>query len=79
MADYSPVLRDVGFAVTTYEETPDWKRWLEGAYSAVVAAKDRLALQMGEQAVEAMLFEMTLTLEVQPYRRRVFAAATKPT
>ena len=36
--DYSVVLRDVGFRVETYEETPNWNDRLVAAYSAVVDA-----------------------------------------
>jgi SAM-dependent methyltransferase len=75
VADYSSLLEEVGFAVDTYEETPNWKDRLEGAYAAVVAAEDALRPEMGEPAVDALLLELILTLEVRPYRRRVFAVA----
>jgi hypothetical protein len=32
---------------------------------------------MGEGACAALLGEVTLTLQLQPYRRRVFVSATK--
>ncbi len=72
------MLQAVGFRVDTYEETPGWKDQLDAAYGAVVAAQDVLAPEMGEEAMNALLLEMTLTLEVEPYRRRVFAVAQQP-
>ena len=79
IADYAPLLRDAGFEVETYEETPDWKHHLEAAYSAIIAEREALTREMGEQASGALLLEMTLTLEVTPYRRRVFVVARTPT
>jgi hypothetical protein len=32
---------------------------------------------MGEDAMNALLLEMTLTLQVEPYRRRVFTVARR--
>jgi SAM-dependent methyltransferase len=76
--DYSDVLLEAGFRVDAYEETPGWKDHLDGAYGAVVAADDVLRPEMGEEAMNALLLEMTLTLQVEPYRRRVFAVAALP-
>jgi hypothetical protein len=75
--DYSAVLQAVGFRVETYEETPGWKDQLDAAYGAVVATQDVLSSEMGEDAMNALLLEMTLTLQVEPYRRRVFTVARR--
>jgi ubiquinone/menaquinone biosynthesis C-methylase UbiE len=77
-ADYSDVLREAGLRVETYQETPGWKQHLEGAYTAVVEADGVLRAEMGDEAMNALLLEMTLTLQVQPYRRRVFTVASLP-
>jgi hypothetical protein len=47
------------------------------AYQAVIDAKDILAGEMGDAACNALLGEMTLTLQLQPYRSRVLFAATR--
>jgi ubiquinone/menaquinone biosynthesis C-methylase UbiE len=74
--DYSVVLRDAGFRVDTYDETPNWNDRLVAAYSAVVAAEETLRPELGNDAMDALLLEMTLTLDLEPYRRRVLAVAT---
>jgi hypothetical protein len=78
MEDYSVLLEAVGFRVDIYEETPGWNDQLEAAYGAVVAAQDVLTHEMGEDAMNALLLEITLTLQVKPYRRRVFTVARRP-
>ena len=75
VADYSTLLRDVGFTVDTYEETPGWRQRLVAAYSAVIAAEPTLRPELGDTAMDALLGEMSLTLQIDPYRRRVFAVA----
>jgi ubiquinone/menaquinone biosynthesis C-methylase UbiE len=75
VADYAVLLREVGFVVDTYEETPGWHERLVAAYSAVIAAEPMLRAEMGDAAIDALLLEMLFTLEVDPYTRRVFAVA----
>lgn len=75
--DYRPLLETAGFTVGVYEEVPGWSESVTSAYSGVLAAKDPLVEEMGEAAFAALAFEMSLTLERKPYRRRVLAAATK--
>ena len=75
--DYRPVLEKAGFTVTTYEQVSGWPEPMTSTYSAVVEAKDTLTEEMGEPATNALLLEMTLTLEHRPYRRRVLVAATR--
>lgn len=73
--DYATLLRDVGLIVESYEETPGWRDRLVAAYSAVLAAEPRLRPQLGDNAMDALMLEMALTLQIEPYRRRVFAVA----
>jgi ubiquinone/menaquinone biosynthesis C-methylase UbiE len=73
--DYSALLRDVGLVVETYEETPGWRDRMVAAYSAVLAAEPELRPQLGDDAMDALVLEMALTLQIQPYPRRVFAVA----
>jgi hypothetical protein len=50
---------------------------MNATYSAVVKDKDALMQEMGEAATNALVLEMSITLEHQPYKRRVLAIATK--
>ena len=77
VADYAPLLADAGFTVESYDESAQWAERLEATYRAVVAARDTLAAEMGQRAIDALLMEVALTLEVRPYRRRVFVVASK--
>jgi ubiquinone/menaquinone biosynthesis C-methylase UbiE len=76
--DYGPLLLGAGFVVDTYEETPEWETRLEDAYAAVVAAEPTLRPELGDAAIDALILEMSLTLSVRPYRRRVFVSAHRP-
>ncbi len=75
--DYRLLLEAAGFSVDVYEEVPGWPEPVTAAYSAVLAAKDVLTAEMGEAAIGALAFEMSLTLERKLYKRRVLAVATK--
>jgi ubiquinone/menaquinone biosynthesis C-methylase UbiE len=75
--DYAALLRDVGLVVETYEETPGWHDRMVAAYSAVVASDAELRPQLGDDAMDALTLEMALTLETEPYPRRVFAVAQR--
>ena len=75
--DYRPLLEEADFDVARYDETPDWNGRVTSTYQALVAAKAPLVAEMGEPAANALLGEVTLTLQLQPYRRRVFVVATR--
>ena len=75
--DYRPLLEEAGFSVTLYEEVAGWPEPMTSTYQAVIAAKEALTQEMGLAPVGALLLEMALTLEHEPYKRRVLAAATK--
>ena len=75
--DYRPLLQEFGFIVESYEEVPGWPEPMRSAYSAVLAAKDQLVGEMGEAATAALSAEVVLTLERNPYKRRVLAVAKK--
>jgi len=78
VADYVPLLADAGFIVESCDETPNWQDRLDATYRAVVAAHDTLAGELGDRALGALLMEVSLTLELRPYRRRVIVVASKP-
>lgn len=75
IADYSVVLAEVGFVVDTYEETPGWHDRPVAAYSAVLDSDAELRPEMGGHAMDALALEMSLTLQIGPYPRRVFVVA----
>jgi ubiquinone/menaquinone biosynthesis C-methylase UbiE len=76
--DYREPMEAAGLEVISYESTDRWLDRLMDAYSTVVAARDSLVAEIGERAANALLFEMTLTLERRPYRDRVFFVAQRP-
>ena len=78
MIDYRPLLKSAGFDVVAYEETPGWAERVEAAFSAIVSAADTLAAEMGEQASASAVAEAMITLEIQPYPRRILAVASRP-
>ena len=75
--DYRPLLEATGFVVHSYDEAPGWPEPMRGAYHCLLDAKDALTEEMGSMAVMALFSELTLTLEREPYRRRVLAVATR--
>ncbi len=75
--DYHPLLERAGFDVLAYNETPGWRERVNTTYQAVVDAKPALTTEMGEAACAALLGEMSLTLQLQPYRRRAFVSARR--
>ena len=76
VSDYRPVLETAGFEVSTYEESEGWRERVKATYGAVLAANEALVAELGEAAVQALSGEMTLTLQLEPYRRRVLVSAT---
>jgi hypothetical protein len=51
---------------------------VSAAFSAVVDASDALVAEMGPPAAGGLLAEAKATMKVQPYARRVLAAARRP-
>jgi SAM-dependent methyltransferase len=76
--DYVPLFEAAGFDVEAYEETPGWRERVNAAFGAVVDASDTLTKEMGEPAATAAVAEAMLTVQLQPYPRRVFAVARRP-
>ncbi|HEX5480015.1 MAG TPA: class I SAM-dependent methyltransferase [Dehalococcoidia bacterium] len=77
VADYAALLDAAGFDAMRYEETDRWLERLTAAYQSALDARSDLIAEMGEPAVQALAGEMSLTLQLKPYRRRVLIAATK--
>ena len=74
--DYRPLVEAAGFAVDSYAETPGWHEKLSGAYTAILDQGSVLEREMGVEGFGALSLEGALTLEREPYRRRVRAIAT---
>jgi len=77
VADYRPRLENAGFEVTSYRETEGWRERLTTTYQAVIDSAGTLTEEMGEPAYRALVGEMSVTLQLQPYRRRVFVSARR--
>ena len=75
--DYRPLLTRAGFAVEVYEEVPGWPEPMTTTYSRILDAKESVTREMGEAAAAALFMEMSMTVQQQPYRRRVLVAATR--
>jgi SAM-dependent methyltransferase len=73
--DYASALQDAGFVVEECEETPGWHDRLVAAYSAVIESESTLRPRLGDAAMDSLILEMSLTLQIEPYCRRVFAVA----
>jgi SAM-dependent methyltransferase len=76
--DYVPLFEAAGFDVEAYEETPGWRERVNAAFGAMVDASDMLTAEMGERAAAGAVAEAMLTVQVQPYPRRVLAVARRP-
>lgn len=77
--NYLPLLEAAGFRIEAYEETPGWQARVNAAFGAIVDASDTLVSEMGERAAAGAVAEAMLTVQIQPYPRRVLAAARRPT
>jgi SAM-dependent methyltransferase len=77
VADYRPLLEGAGFRIERYDVTEGWDARVTATYEALAGERDALTAEMGEAAAAALLAETTLTLNLRPYRSRIFAAATR--
>jgi ubiquinone/menaquinone biosynthesis C-methylase UbiE len=75
--DYGPALERAGFRVDTYERIRGWPQPTIEAYQALLDHRAELIDEMGEAAANALSGELTLTVQLRPYRSRVFVCATK--
>lgn len=75
--DYRPLLTEAGLSVEAYEHVPGWPEPMTATYSALLSESASLIQEMGQAPAQAFFTELSLTLQQQPYRRRVLATATK--
>ncbi len=76
--DYAPLLVTAGFAIDSYQESAGWADRVPAAFGAVMEAMPALTEEMGEAAAASLQMEAALTLQFQPYRRRVIVHARRP-
>ena len=77
ITDHRPLLQAAGFAIESYEESTGWWDRMRSAYGAVLEAETVLRGELGNDAFDSLALEMTLTLQLEPYPRRVIAVATR--
>jgi SAM-dependent methyltransferase len=77
VSDYRSLLTDTGFDVDTYEETPGWQSRVNGAFTSVLDAHDILVAEMGQHAADSAAAEAAVTVQLQPYPRRVLIVARR--
>ena len=75
--NYCPLLTDGGFSIEAYEEVPGWPEPMTTTYSALLNASGALTQEMGQPAAASLFAELSMTLQQQPYRRRVLAVARR--
>lgn len=75
--DYAPLLETAGFAIDSYAESAGWADRVPAAFGAVLEAMPTLISEMGEAAAASLQMEAALTLQLQPYRRRVIVHACR--
>jgi SAM-dependent methyltransferase len=78
VADYRPLITAAGLDVEAYEETPGWAGRVQAAFSAITAHSGTLIAEMGQQAGDSILAEAAVTLQMNPYPRRILAVASRP-
>jgi SAM-dependent methyltransferase len=75
--DYAPLLATAGFAVDSYQESAGWADRVPATFGAVMEAMSTLTDEMGEAAAASLQMEAAVTLQLQPYRRRVIVHARR--
>ncbi|MDP9332032.1 MAG: hypothetical protein M3Q30_01785 [Actinomycetota bacterium] len=76
--DYRPLLGQAGFAIDWYQESDGWTDRVPATFQAVTDAMPTLREETGELAATALGMEASLTLQFQPYRRRVVVGGRRP-
>jgi SAM-dependent methyltransferase len=75
--DYVPLLRDAGFTVEIYEETPGWQERVYAAFGAIVKSSHAIEEEMGQNGAAGAVAEAMLTVQIRPYPRRILAVARR--
>lgn len=75
--DYRLFLRNAGFKIDFYEETPDWERRQCEYYRLVLDNIEILIKDMGREGSRPVITEAKLYLPVMKYFRRILVVAKK--
>ncbi|MFW9829198.1 MAG: class I SAM-dependent methyltransferase [Candidatus Thorarchaeota archaeon] len=75
--DYRPYLRDAGFEIKTYIETPDWKQRQREVYQKTLESKHILIKDMGRDGAFPYIMEAKLYLPILNDLRRIMCIAMK--
>jgi ubiquinone/menaquinone biosynthesis C-methylase UbiE len=75
VSDYAPLLEEAGFTVDWYRESDGWIDRVRTTFAAVMENMATLIEEMGEVPAAALGAEASITLKVEPYRRRVIVGA----
>lgn len=72
------LLREAGFLVQSYEETPDWLRRQIAVYDGILAAQPQLVAELGGPAALDMITEARQMPAVLEQSQRVLVVARRP-
>ncbi|MFX1292313.1 MAG: class I SAM-dependent methyltransferase [Promethearchaeota archaeon] len=75
--DFRPFLRNAGFKINTYSETPDWERRQREVYQKILELKDVLIKDMGREGTVPWIIEAKSMLPILNNFRRILAVAMK--
>lgn len=75
--DYRLFLRNAGFKIEAYNETPDWERLQREFYQLVLDNKEMLIKDMGKEESSPFIIEAESIISVLKYLRRIFVVAEK--
>lgn len=76
-SDYAPLLEAAGFAIDSHQESAGWADRVPATFGAVMEAMPTLTDEVGEAAAWSLQMEAVVTLQLQPYRRRVIVHARR--
>ena len=71
------LLRDAGFVVDVYEETPDWEQRQRAVYEGILAARTTLTTELGEVAAADIISEANEGPALLRQCRRILVVARR--
>jgi ubiquinone/menaquinone biosynthesis C-methylase UbiE len=77
LKEYRSVLRDKGFSIDVYNETPDWERRQRAVYERVLTLKEILISEMGKGPAKYLIREAQRALPRINRWRRILVVARK--
>jgi SAM-dependent methyltransferase len=74
--DHRPLLREAGFSVASYQQTPDWQRRQLAVYDRLRASADELAAELGADVANDLITEARTFPDWLTHAQRVLILAT---